>query len=179
MNKIATLTLLTLYTLLMQVQILYDFNKSSDSNEWQILDDVVMGGKSNSNFTIDENGHGKFHGEVSTQNNGGFSSVRRIFKDVKTERTSKFLVTLKGDGKDFQFRLKDKTSSPKSYVTTFSTTGDWQKVEISLDDLYPTYRGQKLKMPNYNHESFQEIAFFIGNAKAENFILLIDKIELQ
>ncbi len=163
----------------MHEQVLYDFNKNSESNEWKILDDVVMGGKSNGNFTIDENEHGKFHGEVSTQNNGGFSSVRRIFKDVKTHRKSKFMVTLKGDGKEYQFRIKDKTSSPQSYVTTFSTTGDWQIVEIMLDDLYPTYRGQKLKMPNYNHESFQEIAFFIGNGKPENFILLIDKIELN
>lgn len=65
---------------MMTSPILFDFSKSSNLKYWRIVDDVVMGGRSNGNFEIDSNGHGKFSGEVSLKNNGGFSSLRYNFK---------------------------------------------------------------------------------------------------
>ena len=59
---------------------IFDFNSKSNINSWQIVNDVVMGGKSSSTITINKEGHGQFSGTVSTENNGGFSSVRHIFK---------------------------------------------------------------------------------------------------
>ena len=89
------------------------------------------------------------------------------------------MITLKGDGKDYQFRVKDKTSTSYSYITTFQTSGDWQTIEIKLSDLYPSFRGRKLDLSNFESDSFEEIVFLIGNKKQENFKLILDKIELK
>lgn len=158
---------------------LYDFNKYSSANDWRIVDDVVMGGESNGRFSIDNDGHGVFEGKISLENNGGFSSVRYQFEKVAVKENSTVLITLKGDGKDFQFRIKDKSSTSYSYITTFKTSGEWQTIEIKLADLYPSFRGRKLDLPNFESNFFEEIVFLIGNKKAERFKLILDKIKLK
>jgi len=160
-------------------QLIYDFNISSDVREWSIVDDVVMGGKSNGNFEISSDGHGVFSGFVNTENNGGFSSIRYQFDEIKSTANSKVVLTIKGDGKEYQFRIKDKIKSYYSFITTFQTSGEWQKIVIPLKDLYPSFRGRTLDLPNYSSESFEEIVFLIGNKKKESFRLIIDKIEIE
>ena len=84
-----------------------------------------MGGKSSSTITINKEGHGQFSGTVSTENNGGFSSVRHIFKPVSVKKTSKIMcLELKGDGKVYQLRVKDRYNNYFSYIHTFSTSGE-------------------------------------------------------
>ena len=58
---------------------IFDFNKKSDLQDWIIVDDVVMGGESLSTFKLNEDGCGIFEGNISIQNNGGFSSLRYRF----------------------------------------------------------------------------------------------------
>ena len=165
--------------LAMNSNLIYDFNKNSSLKDWLIVDDVVMGGFSQGKFSIDEDGNGVFSGTVSLENNGGFSSVRHETEKIKTTKDSKILIRLKGDGKDYQFRIKDKSSSYYSYITTFKTTGKWETIEIKLSDLYPSFRGRKLDLPNYDKDSFEEIVFLIANKKNESFQLVLDKIELE
>ena len=43
----------------------------------------------------------------------------------------------------------------------------------------PYYRGNKLDQPNFNANQMQEVRFLIGNGKAENFRLEINKLALQ
>ncbi|HAY89991.1 MAG TPA: CIA30 family protein, partial [Bacteroidetes bacterium] len=66
-----------------------------------------------------------------------------------------------------------------SYVYDFQTNGEWQTVTIPLAKMYPSFRGRKLNIPNFNHSQLEEIAFLIGNKKAESFELMIDKVELK
>jgi NADH dehydrogenase [ubiquinone] 1 alpha subcomplex assembly factor 1 len=171
--------LFTILILLMNATIIYDFDKNSASKDWRIIDDVVMGGQSNGRFSIDSDGNGVFEGTVSLENNGGFSSVRYQFNKAATTKNSKVLIRLKGDGKEYQFRIKDKYNNYFSYITTFKTSGEWQTIEIKLANLYPSFRGQKLDFPNYEAPSFEEIVFLIGNGKNESFKLMLDKIELE
>lgn len=165
--------------LFMSTITIYDFNKNSSANDWRIVDDVVMGGESNGKFSIDSDGNGVFEGNISLENNGGFSSVRYQFEKVAVSLNSTVLIRLKGDGKDYQFRIKDKSNNSFSYITTFKTSGDWQTIEIKLADLYPSFRGRKLDLPNFKSASFEEIVFLIGNKKEESFKLLVDKMELE
>jgi hypothetical protein len=88
---------------MIQSQIIFDFDRNSNANEWRIIDDVVMGGRSNGKFTIDNDGNGVFSGIVSLDNNGGFSSVRYQFDKIKTTKDSRVTIRLKGDGKEYQF----------------------------------------------------------------------------
>ena len=87
-------------------------------------------------------------------------------------------IRLKGDSKAYQFRIKDKSSSYYSYITTFTTSGEWETIEINLSDLYPSFRGRKLDKSNFNATSFEELSFLIGNKKNEPFKLELDKIEI-
>ena len=56
----------------MPQMMIFDFDKNSKTRDWQIVDDVVMGGVSKSNITINKGGNGVFSGHVSLDNNGDF-----------------------------------------------------------------------------------------------------------
>ena len=158
---------------------LFNFNTFSDINDWTIIDDVVMGGESNGKFSLSKNGHGKFSGKVSLENNGGFSSLHYKFNTLKTSSFSKFIIKIKGDGKDYQFRVKDKQSNNHSYKYKFSTNEKWQTIEIPFSKMSATYRGKSLDLPNFEGQQIEEVSFLISNKKAENFKLLIDSISLE
>jgi hypothetical protein len=173
------ITLLIILAMTIQSNTIFDFNETSDTNNWRIVDDVVMGGRSSGTFCLDKEGNGVFEGRVSLENNGGFSSLRYRFNKISTKQYSKITLKIKGDGKTYQFRVKSKSSDYYSYISYFDTTKNWKTIEISLSDMYPAFRGRKLNIPNYDNESIEEIAFLIGNKKAENFKLEIDTIVLE
>ena len=160
-------------------KVLVDFTKESSLSNWRIVDDVVMGGRSEGTFFINEQGHGEFKGYVSLENNGGFSSVRYRFQEESLKQYSKVILKVKGDGKKYQFRVKSNRYDYHSYVASFQTNGDWQTIEIDFSEMYPTFRGRRLRMKNFPGKTMEEIAFLIGNKKREQFQLLIDRIELQ
>lgn len=159
--------------------LIFDFKEDSNINSWKIVNDVVMGGRSSSSFTLNKDGFGLFSGTISLDNNGGFSSVRHGFQSIKVTKDNTIRIKLKGDGKNYQLRVKNKSSNYYSYIYPFSTSGEWQEIEIPLKDMYPSFRGRKLNQPNFSHDDLEEVVFLIGNKKNENFNLLIDKIELN
>lgn len=160
------------------MELVFDFNKQASLQDWRIVDDIVMGGKSASRFSLSPEGFGLFEGQISLDNNGGFSSVNYRFKKIKVSEDSCILLTIKGDGKTYQFRVKDDSSHSYSYITPFATSGEWQEIKIRLKELYPSFRGRKLDMANFSQEGIEELVFLIGNKKAEAFQLLIDSIVL-
>lgn len=171
--------LLLIITAMATKTTIFDFNKDSNISNWRIVDDVVMGGRSNGAFYINQDGHAVFSGTISLENNGGFSSVRYDTKAINVSNNTKVCIKLKGDGKPYQFRVKANNRQRYSYITTFKTSGEWQTITLDLKDLYPAFRGRTLEYPNFDKEHIEEIAFLIGNKKTEAFELLIDKIELQ
>ena len=162
-----------------QTTIIFNFSLDSNISNWKIVDDVVMGGRSNGEFRLSKEGHGEFYGNISLENNGGFSSVRYSFETVDSSNYSKFLIRIKGDGKVFQFRVKAHSKSRHSYIYKFSTTGEWQTIEIPFTEMSPSFRGNALDIPNYNGEQMEDVVFLIGNKKTESFKLLIDSIILE
>lgn len=168
-----------LTVMLMTTLLLFDFRSSSDWSGWETENDVVMGGKSSSELAQSEEGNAVFTGSVSLKNNGGFASIQYHFASKDIRGYDKACIRLKGDGKEYQFRVKASLDEKASYLYTFKTSGDWQTVEIPLNEMEPTFRGEKLSQPNFNADKIQEVRFLIGNGKAENFRLEIDKVELQ
>jgi len=162
----------------MSRQIIFDFKQNASLQNWETLDDVVMGGRSQGNISLSPEEHGRFSGYVSLENNGGFSSVRYNPADLKVDPEDQITIRLKGDGKRYQFRVKHDKQAYASYITYFETTGDWEEISILLSDLYPTFRGKNLDQPNFNHHTIQQLGFLIANKKAQHFELLIDKIIL-
>jgi hypothetical protein len=155
---------------------IFDFNAKADIGSWTILNDGVMGGLSTSTFSVNKDGHGVFEGDVSTLNNGGFASVRHRPESMDLSKKTKVSIRLKGDGKNYQFRVKKNVSDFESFITTFETSGDWETIDIELTELYPSFRGRKLNQPNYDSSQLAELSFLIANKKNESFKLLIDSI---
>lgn len=158
---------------------IFNFNLNSDISNWKIIDDVVMGGRSNGNFKLNSEGHGEYTGKVSLENNGGFSSVHHYFQAINSRAYSKFILKIKGDGKTYQFRVKDRQEHRYSYIFKFDTTEEWQTIEIPFSEMHASFRGNRLNIPNFEGNQMEEIAFLIGNKEAQTFKLLIDSISLK
>lgn len=165
-----------LKTNLMTAQTLVNFKENPSTENWNIVDDVVMGGRSSGSFTLSDEGYGKFSGEVSLENNGGFSSAKYEMETVAVKPSYTIRIRLKGDGNAYQFRVKDRRRNSYSYITTFETTGNWQTLEFTLADLYPTFRGRNVDLPNFDQNTIEELRFLIGNKKPQAFELFLESI---
>ncbi len=163
---------------LMSQNVIYDFNNKSELSNWIIINDNVMGGISSCKMSLDKNGNGVFEGQISTANNGGFSSIRYNLNKIDVKEGAYFLLRLKGDNKEYQFRIKSNRRDYYSYVIPFKTSNEWQTIKITLNDMYPSFRGRKLDMNNFRDKHFEQITFLVGNKKNESFKLLIDSIIL-
>ena len=171
--------ILSIFIALMQpTTTLFDFTPSSSLKSWYVVNDGVMGGLSEGALELTSEGHGSFTGQVRLENYGGFTSIRCATGKIETPEGAIVRMRLKGDGKNYQFRVKHKARDYQSYITSFSTSGEWETIEIPLSKLYPSFRGRVLDMPNFNHSNLTEFTFLIANKKAETFELLIDSVEL-
>lgn len=177
MIKISFILLFLLFSA--DSQMLFDFNSENPISNWRTVDDTVMGGRSDSEFSIDSDGHAVFKGNVSLENYGGFCSIRYSFDKINIAKQSKLTIRLKGDGKNYKLRLKNKSNNYYSYQHDIETTGKWEDIEVYLSDFYPTFRGRDLDLPNFNHDFVEEFSILIANKNAEKFQLLIDKIEFN
>lgn len=108
---------------------------------WLVINDDVMGGRSTAR--VDARGDGlRFLGELSLDNNGGFSSTRRLLTEPPTG-ASGIRLEVRGDGRAYQFRLRqDQRFDGVAWRALFETTGDWQTVELRFEDFEPVFRGR-------------------------------------
>lgn len=127
-------------------------DNSSRELAWGPLDDVVMGGVSESSFLIDstggENGGatGIFKGTVSTANNGGFTSIRTKNFAV-SENLSAYdglEVRIKGDGRRYKLILRTSRDwDTVGYTLSFDTLdGQWQSIQLPFLSLRPVFRAR-------------------------------------
>ena len=163
----------------MNTLMIFDFTKEANLKNWFVVNDTVMGGASAGKMGTDEEGNGLFEGHVSLDNNGGFTSIRYEPGKTKLQAYNKFVILLKGDGKTYQFRVKANSSDYYSYVYSFTTSGNRQTIEIPFSAMAPSFRGRNLDMANFPADHLEEIGFFIGNKKEEDFKLAIANIGVQ
>ena len=157
----------------------FTFSNEASLKEWIIVNDDVMGGISKSNLMKNKDGNGVFFGDISTAYNGGFASIRYNCKRQYINEYKNLVLRIKGDEKEYQFRIKSSVDDYYSYVYTFKTSGEWEFITIPLDSMYPSYRGRRLNMKNFNKNYLEQISFLIGNKRNENFKLLIDSMILE
>lgn len=175
--KLLIYTMITLISI--KSNIIFDFNKDADLSKWTIVNDGVMGGLSNSSLKIDKEGYGVFEGHVTTKNYGGFASIRNNFDKISLKKFKSIKIKVKSQPTTYQLRVKVNSNDYYAFISTFTTTGDWDEIEIPLNSMYPSYRGRKLNMDNLSSDYIEEISFLVGNSKEEDFKLLIDIIELS
>lgn len=158
---------------------IFDFTNNTSPEAWAIQDDVVMGGRSSGHLKITGDGHARFHGEVSLENNGGFSSILHTLKAPRSvEKRTAFSLRIKGDGKPYTFRIKSAAGDGFYHEAEFPTNGDWETVTIPFDSMKAVHHGEPVDVPNYAGQEVRKLQLLIGNGKAQNFEILIDLIEV-
>jgi len=170
---------LTFNTKTTMSQTVVDFSSKNTVNRWQIVNDDVMGGISTSDLYYHNDNYAVFSGNISLKNNGGFASIRTSFPSIYAYSKKSIKLEIKGDGKDYQLRIKRNRNDYYSYVKNFSTNNKWQLITLELSDFYPSYRGRKLNFNNFDESYFQQISILIANNIEENFQLFIKKIYLE
>lgn len=121
---------------------------SSDVREiWGALDDVVMGGVSQSSLRIGDR-VAVFSGTVSTANSGGFASVRTRNLEPPLDLSTYDGVELrvKGDGKRYKFMIRTETRwDGVAHCYSFDTIADqWTSVRIPFQALIPVFRARTI-----------------------------------
>lgn len=156
--------------------IIVDFEEAS-SGAWRPINDVVMGGLSESRLSITNNHTGVFTGNVSLENNGGFASVRASLDETDFSSFDGLAVRVSGDGKRYRLRLRTDTRFDGiAYQAKFGTIrGKWVIAEIPFDEFVPTYRGRTLSdVPPLNTAKICQIGFMIADKQEGRFRLEID-----
>ncbi|MBW4580008.1 MAG: CIA30 family protein [Tildeniella nuda ZEHNDER 1965/U140] len=135
-------------------KILFDFTNSPLptphpplSDLWGALDDVVMGGVSASTMQQIDNA-ALFTGNVSTDNSGGFASVRsrNLEPALNLSGYGGIQLRVKGDGQRYKFLLRsDAKWDSIAYSHSFDTkAGEWMDVQIPFNTLIPAFRAKTL-----------------------------------
>lgn len=164
----------------MHTNSIFKLKTQNTFNNWKIIDDAVMGGKSVGKFKVNSTGNLIFFGKISLDNNGGFSSIKNYLPEpIVVKNNNVITIKLKGDGKRYQFRIKETSNQKHSYTSYFQTSGHWEIITIYLNNLIPKLKGKLLDISSFKGDSIAEIGFLFGNRQEESFKLIIDDVALQ
>ncbi|MFT5682267.1 MAG: NADH dehydrogenase [ubiquinone] 1 alpha subcomplex assembly factor 1 [Myxococcota bacterium] len=103
--------------------------------DWFAVNDTVMGGVSSGTLTFDDDTM-VFEGEVSTESNGGFASVRSPQDSIDLSMYRRVLIRMKSKGQPFSIILAD---SPLWFDNQYKydivvPDDDWNTIEILFED---------------------------------------------
>ncbi|MEC4818826.1 MAG: CIA30 family protein [Scytonema sp. PMC 1069.18] len=152
-------------------KLLFDFTNPSTEvkNTWGAVDDVVMGGVSQSQIQLVE-GTALFAGNVSTANSGGFASVRtkNFTSPFNLSGYEGVELRLRGDGQRYKFLLRTEAQwDGVAYSYSFDTEANtWMNVRIPFADLIAVFRAKTIK-------DYQPI----DTSKICSFQLMLSKFE--
>lgn len=147
---------------------------------WYVKNDAVMGGLSKGR--VEQAGHKLiFFGDISIENNGGFTST---FKPITPlpKAISNIKVCLKGDGNDYQLRLKSHVMAfPLAYKVMLATpAGQSLCYQFKLADFKATHRGRAIDTaPALLASTITEVGFLIANKQPNTFALEVFTIEFS
>ncbi|MCY7335050.1 MAG: CIA30 family protein [Chamaesiphon sp.] len=126
---------------------LFDFTQPTIDLQatWGAVDDVVMGGVSQSGIRLGA-GYAVFSGNVSTDNSGGFASVRtRNFEpSLNLSNYRGVELRVKGDGQRYKLFLRTEAKwDGVGYAHSFDTiANEWMTIQVPFADLVPIFRAK-------------------------------------
>jgi hypothetical protein len=124
-----------------------DFDDAAANGRWRMVNDNVMGGRSLGDVSFD-GGVMTFAGSINT-NGGGFSSTRLRLQPGELAGVDTILLRVKTDGRPYRLLVEDDRQTRRriSHRGDFAApaSDDWQLVEIDLNNLTPTWRGNRMR----------------------------------
>jgi len=161
-------------------RILFDFQASTNSSAWQIVNDDVMGGVSTSSFRL-TNGLAMFQGKVSLENNGGFASARSLPARHDLAGGDTFVVRVRGDGRRYKFTARTASSFDGAiYQCAFTTKqSEWEEHHLPFWQFVATFRGRVLSgEPPLEAAKVTSVGFLISDKQVGPFQLEIAWIKV-
>ncbi|MEM8768139.1 MAG: CIA30 family protein [Pseudomonadota bacterium] len=140
---------------------LADFSAENADRGWQIVNDTIMGGRSDSRFQVVD-GVLKFSGTLNT-NGGGFASVRSGTIAAAGTTQNAMRARVRGDGRPYQLRLYAE-GSDVSYRAIFPTeAGRWQTIELPLAVFQASFRGRLLDRPPIDASAINGVGILLAD----------------
>jgi len=138
------MNILLFITLIMSTSWVIDFGESQDNINWQIVNDGVMGGKSQSEAVLLPNSL-LFKGNLSLENNGGFASIRSPFENFDFSNAKYIEIRYRSEGGDFNFRLEQSRYFFNPYLAMkLANSSEWSTLKIKTSDLNVLRMGKEL-----------------------------------
>ncbi len=130
-------------------RLITDFTRNTADLGWYVVNDNVMGGRSDGGFSIDA-GELLFEGRTNTRG-GGFSSIRTREARLDLSEHTGIRLRILGDGRRYTWRLTTDArvyGRPLGYWADFETVaGEWTTVDVPFSRFIPQFRGYRLDGP--------------------------------
>lgn len=159
---------------------LIDFARDGATTDWHPIDDVVMGGVSQSALQPYSRGIARFGGVVSLERGGGFASVRTEPRKWKTAGAQAFIVRCRGDGRRYKFTVRtDDGLDGVQYQSRFQPPrGEWAEVELSIASFEASFRGRPVAGAGPLDPAIVRcVGFMVSDRQAGPFELLLEWID--
>ena len=152
-----------------------DFRNPDLARQMRIVNDDVMGGRSDSRFLIDPEGV-IFEGMVSLENNGGFASVRCPVSFAQD--ASGLQLTTRGDGKQYQLIIRTEASTRAPiYKSNFVSSKDWKTHQFTSEDFDAAFRGRPVDAKPLVFSEALEFGLLIADKQAGPFRLQLRQLQ--
>ena len=163
------------------LQPLLDFVGPDVAQNWQAVNDGVMGGISEGRFKITPDKTMEFSGRLSLENNGGFASVRTKPTNFNIHAGDTLVVRVKGDGREYVLNIYTKSRRMAfSYRTALRTMKDeWTEVSVPLKKFIPTSFGNRVQgMGPVEPDQINSLGFMLSDKKPGPFKLEVDWVKI-
>jgi hypothetical protein len=159
--------------------VLVDFPESTENLPWVVVNDDVMGGRSEGGFRLTGDSL-LFTGATNTRG-GGFSSIRSRPRAFDLGAYDGIRLRVRGDGRAYTFRLttsdtRDRWNRP-SYWAEFETVKNaWEEVDVPFARFRPRWRGRWLDGPPLDPGAVDSLGLMIYDGQDGPFRLEVDWI---
>jgi transforming growth factor-beta-induced protein len=147
---------------------------------WSTVLDCVMGGLSTGKVGQPAPGILRFTGELSLENNGGFSQMRTAVREGICAGADGFVLEVRGDGRKYTFdvRVSNVRMMAGSFQQQFETrNGEWTQVRLLLDGFRLYSFGRAVKnAPALDAAKIESIGVTIADKQAGPFALDVRSI---
>lgn len=158
--------------------LLFDFGQNKQGQDWRIINDTVMGGKSEAIVSFTSN-TAILQGNLSLENNGGFSSFRSQFDDYDLSAYTHLKIRYNSHGRTFGIMLEtSKFFFRPHYKYEINSGNKWETLTIPIKE-FKQYRlgestGEKIKENTF--DDIIRIGCILLDKKQGEFKLEIDTI---
>lgn len=145
---------------------------------WRTVLDGVMGGRSTGRVTQPEAGILRFSGELSLENNGGFSQMQTTVPEASLKDAVGIEARVRGDGRTYQFdvRCSDVRMMAGSFQMKFDTVaGEWVTIRLPFEQFRLYSFGRLVpNAPKLTPARVESIGVTLADKKPGAFQLDID-----